>query len=130
MKLNEFDNLRYEKAKRQPLDDIIDGYNKRNPLKGEKPTDSVEYLLEQYRKDPSSLNGIQLLTLGMAELQRKEAVKQEERQKAVNNYMKPYHQAKKEQEEYISNHSEDFKLLAKQMAELQAEFQRLNGGDN
>lgn len=130
MKLNEFDNLRYEEAKRQPLDDIIDGYNKRNPLKEEKPTDSVEYLREQYRKDPSSLNGIQLLMLGMAELQRKEAANQGERQKAVNDFMQPYHEAKKEQKEYISTHSEDFKLLAKQMAELQAEFQRLNGGDD
>lgn len=130
MKLNEFDNLRYEEAKRRPLHDIMDGYNKRNPMKQEKPSDSVEALRERYLKDKNSLSAIELLTLGMSELQSKRDAVQEERQKAINDYMQPYHETKDKQEEYISTNSEEFQQLAKQMAELQAEFQRLNGGDN
>jgi DNA repair exonuclease SbcCD ATPase subunit len=130
MKLNEFENLRYQEAKRQPLHDIMDGYNKRNPMKQEKPSDSVEYLRERYLKDRNSLSAIELLTLGMSELQSKRDAVQEERQKAINDYMQPYHENKDKQEEYISTISEEFQQLAKQMAELQAEFQRLNGGDN
>ncbi|PFP29832.1 hypothetical protein COJ96_09110 [Bacillus sp. AFS073361] len=122
MKLNEFDNLRYEEAKRRPLHDIMDGYNKRNPMKQEKPSDSVEALRERYLKDRNSLSSIELLTLGMSELQSKRDAVLEERQKAIDDYMQPYHENKDKQEEYISTNSEEFQQLAKQMAELQAEF--------
>ncbi|MGX6441862.1 hypothetical protein ACWM35_01345 [Neobacillus sp. K501] len=128
MKFNQFDNLNYQKAKRQPLDDIAEGYKKRNPMKEEVPSDSIEALRKLYNADPNSLNPTQLLILGMSELQKKNKEEMEKRQKAVNDYMNPYNAAKKQDEEMISARSEEFEQLARQMQELQKAFAELNGG--
>ncbi|TYS68834.1 hypothetical protein FZC76_07805 [Sutcliffiella horikoshii] len=130
MRNNEFDNLNYQKAKRQPLNDLADWYAKNSPVKEDTPSDSVEALRSRYVQDPNSLSPIELLSLGMANLNAKNYSESKEKQKAVNEYMKPYNEAKKENEEYISTNSEKFEQLAKNMAELQKAFAELNGGDN
>ncbi len=87
MRNNEFDNLNYQEARRQPIHDIADWYEKKSPVKESEPSDSVEALRERYRKDKDSLSPIELLTLGMANLQEERNKKAKERQKAVNDYM-------------------------------------------
>lgn len=129
MRNNEFDNLNYKEPNRTPLDDIAEWYEKNNSIKQRTPSDSVEAIRQRYDRDPNSLSPIELLTLGMANLDTRNKADSKKRQRAVNDYMQPYHEANKENEEYISTHSAEFEQLAKQITELQNTFKQLNGGD-
>jgi len=132
MNNNQFDNLNYQKAKRTPLYDIIQGYAQRGTSKpnNDPASDSMKVLQEQYRRDPNSLNPTQLLTLGLYELNQKREKNSEEQQKAVNDYMNPHNEAEKERQEMISTQSEEYHQLMKNLKELQDELTKLSSGDS
>ena len=85
---NPFDNLNYEEKKRTPLDMIAEGYAKNYDFNIEKHSFSDTEVLEKlYNENPDNLNPIQLLTLGMYQLQESRAKQDEEKRRAVKRYM-------------------------------------------
>lgn len=81
--------INYGEKEKTPLDLIREGYKDEDTIETHS-SDSYEALKQKYEKYPTSLNGIQLLTLGFAELnnknktnKQKEADKVAEKQRNV-----------------------------------------------
>lgn len=128
--MNEFNKMLKEADKTITPLDMLSAWYKQNGKTVESPKnhdEDYQTLRRRYDQNPESLNPTQLLILGSYERDMKRQQEEKKKQAKVNEYMKPYHEAERENEEFISTNSEEFKQLAKQMAELQAEFQRLNG---
>lgn len=123
MKNNNYDGLNYEKPKYKPVDDFTKWYEENGKSKpnNEAASDSVEALRQQYEEDPSSLNSIQLLTLGMAELNVKNEAESQETQKKANEYHK-------EDEEMVSTESEEYQQLTRNIEEMNRVIAELKGG--
>jgi hypothetical protein len=124
MKNNPFDGLNYQNPKRTAVDDFAEWYKQNRKTAEPEKRSEIDMIRDQYKKDPESLSPIQRLILGFADLTDKNHKESLERQ------AKSYDQQQKfqEQQEMISVKSKEFKTLADNIAALQAEFQRLNGG--
>lgn len=127
--MNEFQNMIKEGEKKvTPLDMISSWYEQNG--KGDKPPkqndEQYETLKRKYQENPNSLNPTEMLILGQYEQDLKRSENGKKKQSAVNEYMNPYNQAKKEDEAMISSNSDEYKQLARQMEELSKAFQALN----
>ena len=125
MKNNPFDGLNYEKPNYSPVQDFAKWYEENAKSKPNENKSEVDRLREQFNRDPESLSPIQRLTLGFAELSKKNEEQSLQRQAKAHDEMNQHN----EQQEMISVQSKEFQTLADNMAALQAEFQRMNGGD-
>lgn len=89
-KNNQFDGLNYTPPKRTAVDDFAQWYEENGKTIEPETRSEIDILREQYEKNPDSLTSIQLLTLGMAALDKKNEKESQERQKAANEYRQEY----------------------------------------
>ncbi|MFE4522001.1 hypothetical protein ACFRCQ_07560 [Cytobacillus firmus] len=122
MKNNQYDGLNYQKAKRQPIDDLSQWYaeNGKSKANDSIASDSAEAIRQKQARG-EQLSPMEALTLGFANLNRKNEAESQSRQKSANDIQKAH------DEEMISADSEEWQTLANNMAQLQAEFQKMNG---
>ncbi|MBY0098673.1 hypothetical protein [Mesobacillus maritimus] len=101
-----------------PLQAMIDGYEERGKSQPftEPASDSLEVLRKQYEKNPDVLSPIQLLTIGMADLNNKYV---ENKRKAVEEAPP----ARKE--EMISTNSKEFQELERQLKEANEQLNQV-----
>ncbi|MGD6841247.1 hypothetical protein ACQCVH_01895 [Bacillus infantis] len=127
--MNEFSKMTKEAENKLTPIDMFAAWYKENGKTAEPPKkndEQYETLKQRYLQDPNSLSAVELTILGQYELDLKRKEEGKEKQSAVNEYMKPYNEAKKEDKEMISSNSEEYKQLARQMEELSKAFQELN----
>lgn len=128
-KNNEFDGLNYQNPKYSPVQDFAKWYeqNGKSKVNDQPASDSVEALQKRFAEDPESLSPVERLSLGFANLNAKNEAEAKERQAKANEFRQEYEQQRKEDKEFISTRSEEYQKLARDMAEMQSEFQKLNG---
>ncbi|KXH87372.1 hypothetical protein [Sporosarcina sp. HYO08] len=88
MKKIQYDNLNYTPPKRSAIDEFAQWYEENGTSKpNDTPSsDSVESLRKAYEQDPSSLNGLQLMSLGFADLNAEQEMNSKAHRKAANDY--------------------------------------------
>ncbi|MDP9742862.1 UNVERIFIED_ORG: hypothetical protein QFZ59_004692 [Bacillus sp. B2I3] len=112
-----------------PLQSISDGYKERGTSKPNEVYDEISALRKMYENDPSSLNGVQLLTLGMAELNAKNVKQSEDRRiDEDKDAQKDDKGGEKDSED--KDKANELESLKTEMAALTKKFEAMNGGAN
>ncbi|MFC4022708.1 hypothetical protein ACFOUV_02610 [Oceanobacillus longus] len=119
--------LNYQEKKYSPIDSIAQGYAERGTNQANTDAASVSYeaLRKRFKENPDSLSPMELLTLGSYEYDEKNRQQSEQQQSAANEDKKEHDK----DQEMISASSKDFQTLAENMAQMQADFQKMNGGE-
>ncbi|AQX56044.1 hypothetical protein [Priestia flexa] len=130
MKNNPYDGLNYEPSKYNPVRDFAKWYedNGKSKPNNEAASDSAEALRQRYQKDPSSMSPIELLSLGMYELNAKNEAQSQEQQRKANEFRQANEQQSKEDKELISTKSEEYQQLVRNLTDIQNAFDEMNGG--